>query len=940
MAADLDCSGEVVEPLEIKKERSVFAGWPTFVFLAGMLVFTFHACTHMVAAGDTWVAMACGRHHSNHWVDTVEPFSANSHKVGPTKKTIKTWPKWARNIAGKFDIETVRKWHPTGWVNQNWLTHTTFYQFAKRFGSGGEYNYDGLVYWKFIIFTIEAFCLYYFARLIGVSIPMSALASSMALLVSRSFLDIRPACYANVLSVVLLLIMALSIYKNYRYIWLIVPLTVFWSNVHGGYIYIFLMMIPFVGVFLLANLPKKYSLGIFCIGAWSFMYLRAYKFITHDIYNQILNASRKPKPVSGIFSDGLFKLLMLLIVICIIMLAIKKLKPAVLYAYTAGASFILLLSLMFRMSIPLPSNLNPAFLKQAQTFIRHSNISFFFFLAFLLFIGITVSFRKANIITIKPKAIFQSIGASIAAFIAMVLFNPYHLTNLTHTFKISLSKHAESWRSVNEWHPAFEMENPVGSSYPFKYMFITALILLGVWGVARFLKPNTKTFRRGKSNETDACMQWPKINVAIISVTVLSVYMAVASRRFIPIAAGAACPVLALMLEQSVRMVLSRRNYEVKGKLEMPALPAVFTRWVIIGAALVTLGLGGFWGAKFKRIYLDPWPNDNIRDSVFMRMTASNVKPFDVTQFMRDNELNGNMFNYWTEGGALAFGQKPDPETGRTPLQLFMDGRAQAAYSHEDFQRWRYLYAGGAVKTKDGRIIPNDERRANRLIKNGSNDMKLIGEYLNTEMKKRDIWVFVLPTSQFRPATDKRFYYKVNYFPLALSAHPEWVLVYMDGHQQMYVNQTMKKGKKLLNKVLNKKAKFPTEYSEYLTLSRLYMRMGGAKSLEGFKLGKKAFEIDQTQAAMIQISFEAGRYPHLSRQSVKYITDYIDDFIKNKEAKSKEGGYAKKLEAAYIGANYLSRLYEKKDAKKSKEYLQLTANFTEERKQIARDYKW
>ena len=227
MAADLDRSGEVVEPLEIKKERSVFAGWPTLVFLAGMLVFAFHACTHMVAAGDTWVAMACGRHHSNHWVDTVEPFSANSHKAGPTKKTIKKWPKWARSIAGKFDIETIRKWHPTGWVNQNWLTHTTFYRLAKAFGSDGKCNYNALVYWKLAIYIIEVICVYFIARLLGVSIPGSAVAACFALFVGRTFIDNRPAGYANLLSVIFLLIIVLSVYRNIWYIWFLVPVTAF-----------------------------------------------------------------------------------------------------------------------------------------------------------------------------------------------------------------------------------------------------------------------------------------------------------------------------------------------------------------------------------------------------------------------------------------------------------------------------------------------------------------------------------------------------------------------------------------------------------------------------------------------------------------------------------------------------------------------------------------
>jgi len=44
------------------------------------------------------VAMACGRHFVNHGVNTVEPFSANSHKAGPTAEEVKTWPGWAQSL--------------------------------------------------------------------------------------------------------------------------------------------------------------------------------------------------------------------------------------------------------------------------------------------------------------------------------------------------------------------------------------------------------------------------------------------------------------------------------------------------------------------------------------------------------------------------------------------------------------------------------------------------------------------------------------------------------------------------------------------------------------------------------------------------------------------------------------------------------------------------
>ncbi|MHC4119676.1 MAG: hypothetical protein ACYSWO_19435, partial [Planctomycetota bacterium] len=97
------------EPLE----RSALSRWSVIIGWLAMLIFTIHACTHMVAAGDTWVAMACGRHFVNHGVDTVEPFSANSHKAGPTEAEIKTWPDWAQWITDKVGIETVKRWHPT-----------------------------------------------------------------------------------------------------------------------------------------------------------------------------------------------------------------------------------------------------------------------------------------------------------------------------------------------------------------------------------------------------------------------------------------------------------------------------------------------------------------------------------------------------------------------------------------------------------------------------------------------------------------------------------------------------------------------------------------------------------------------------------------------------------------------------------------------------------
>jgi len=55
----------------------------------------------------------------------------NSHRVGPTAEEIATtWPDWAQTIANKAGIDTVKYWHPTGWIDQNWLTHVIFHWLA------------------------------------------------------------------------------------------------------------------------------------------------------------------------------------------------------------------------------------------------------------------------------------------------------------------------------------------------------------------------------------------------------------------------------------------------------------------------------------------------------------------------------------------------------------------------------------------------------------------------------------------------------------------------------------------------------------------------------------------------------------------------------------------------------------------------------------------
>ncbi|MHC5060613.1 MAG: hypothetical protein ACYTFK_05970 [Planctomycetota bacterium] len=788
------------------QKRHAFSGWPMIILWAGILVFSFHACTHMVAAGDTWVALACGRHFSNHGVNTVEPFSANSHKAGPTAETMSAYARqlrlastgktglkanlanWWADKADNFEqwpqwCKSFAKWiHPTGWINQNWGTHYLFFWLAKTFGSEGNYNYDALIYWKFAVTLISAIAIYYVARIIGTGPLLSATAACFAPFVGRTFIDVRPAVFSNMLTPIFILVLVLATYRNIWYIWLVVPIAVFWCNVHGGYLYVFMILLPFM----------------------------ALHFITIPFSRQF--------------------------------------------------------------------------------------------------------------ITLGKRGVLHTIAASAATLIAVIAFNPFHLTNLTHTFIITLSENAKSWRTVNEWHPAFEWKNPVGQETAFLVMYIIAWVALVLWVFTRFLKPG-RPDRRPKKNEQAPSdeYQWPKIDLPLITITAFTIYMAVRSRRFIPIAASAGCPVIALFVQQAIWAIAARTQLLRKQKFSVPAMPGIIRTSLLVISAGAVLFFGYYWGAKFKQVYLDPWPVDGKYDSVFMRMTASNVKPTDIGRFIRENKISGKMFNYWTEGGAIAFAQDPDPETGRTPLRLFMDGRAQAAYDHDKFQLWNYIKGGGPVA--------QNARFAKRGLT--TKDHNKIAKWLAKQMQKYNVWVVVMPANELNST-----------FVKALKLNQNWVTVYADTYQRMFVDTNTAKGKALLNDILNKKVKFPNELSMNLTLGNILIGATDAKWAKvGFEHLKKAFQIRPTQLSTIELVY-ASRRKGFAKEVEAETKRYFDHFTENKDTLSKEGGYEKKLISAIMTGKFLRPRIKRTDPELSKQYGKLVKQYEAEHKQISKSSRW
>ena len=182
-------------------------------FLAILAIAVLYAATPMAQALDTWTALACGRHIAAHGVDDADPFSYASRPTG-----------------GSF-------WLPTGWINQNWLTHLLLYLLVKAFGTGA------LAVARVAVYGGVAVALFAAQRLAGVREPLAATVAALALLLARPTLEIRPQDFTNLLVAVELVVLAAWTQRSSRALWLAVPLFALWGNLHGGFVFGFVLLL-------------------------------------------------------------------------------------------------------------------------------------------------------------------------------------------------------------------------------------------------------------------------------------------------------------------------------------------------------------------------------------------------------------------------------------------------------------------------------------------------------------------------------------------------------------------------------------------------------------------------------------------------------------------------------------------------------------------------
>lgn len=303
-----------------------------------------------------------------------------------------------------------------------------------------------------------------------------------------------------------------------------------------------------------------------------------------------------------------------------------------------------------------------------------------------------------------------------------------------------------------------------------------------------------------------------------------------------------------------------------------------------------------------------------------MRMTASYVKPFKACQFVRDNKLSGTVYNYWTEGGFIAYSQFPDPNTGKTHLQLFMDGRAQAAYNTEAYQHWMYIMSGGDPARQ--------AQRANRASYTAS-DYQAIGDWIDKQLEKENVWVVFMPSAQFNSEVIR-----------GLETSPNWRAVYMDEEQRIYANIKFDRGRKLYLGMFVDQTKFPDNFSKLLTVGyNLIYIQDPNKVKDGCEFIKQAFMQRPSQITALEVINAGSHFPPFRQRMVEIFNQYLNDFIGKKQTYIKQDGYRSRLLAAIVIGDYMARISSnnKEVADKYRKYYN---DFTDEQAYINKTCRW
>ncbi|MBN1763627.1 MAG: hypothetical protein JW860_00050 [Sedimentisphaerales bacterium] len=608
--------------------RWIWLGCTLLVIAAGL-----HSANRIVGGGDTWVAMACGRYTLGEWA------------AGQPDRT------WQMKFLDLFGIHMTKR-DPLGaetrpfipgdkenfgWVNQNWLTHVMFYKMKSAWGEDDQTVSKGeglIVIYKLLQAVLTALFAYWAARVLGAHPLLASVAAAFGILLSRSFVDLRP----NVSTILFAAIMiwALANWKKNRY-WalsVMIPVMILWTNVHGGFIYAIFCFIIMAGGHILQTYLGKWSYFLFLGGI---IVIIVFFIIGVSHLSDYLDNFEKLNE-AGIKSDKDFTEQKIMCYSLQIMWIL----------FIIGAAAVALMSL-----------------------IRFSSID-------------NSCFYQA-----KPRGLHFILGGLLAVIVIPAIFTPFGWENLTHPLIVMFGDEGEKWRRVIEWRPIWDI-NGFGEARCYVVFLALFFTLFLVKWFLFFTRPAPVQTRKKRAPSSPLNEYWPKIDLGFLGIITLTVYMSITSRRFVFLGGVVLAPFMAQMAQQIIDMIRLRRSYYQSQTVELNPMPRSLAHVGAVLAFTAAAAVSLIFILAMRDIYYGP-PADGQERTVFRRMVGITDQPVEAMKFMNANRIKGVVFNEWTNGGFICFSQTPDARTGSPPCKVFMDGRAQAAYTLDHFEYWSTL---------------------------------------------------------------------------------------------------------------------------------------------------------------------------------------------------------------------------------------------------------
>jgi hypothetical protein len=449
-------------------------------------------------------------------------------------------------------------------------------------------------------------------------------------------------------------------------------------------------------------------------------------------------------------------------------------------------------------------------------------------------------------------------AVALAATATAAAASPYRLANLLHPLAITVAGGSAEWRLVAEWQPL--------TSLPIEQWAAFAIAAGGcgaAWLAARRRRAGGAAGAPGTS----------LLDSAGALVLLLTVAMAVVSRRFVPLACLVGVPLAARWLTA----LLPAGTGEGRRRAGYLGAAAVAC-WALAVAAAVTLAV------RFNRVYLGPWPVSVAHTAVADRNLQTFRQPWDACTFVRSNALAGRLLSFWEESGFWEWCQQPDAATGRPPMEVLIDPRAQAAFDLPVFRTYRDLLDGGpagAAAAKAGRDL-------------GDGDLAAVRSHVATRLRELGILLVHVSPGGLDSGAGR------TAFSLA-----GWEPVYVDAHHALVVDAASEPGRALVAAVDGGTARFPSEASAALTRAyRLLRQFKPEPTVEGFALARRAYQLEPSARAVGYIA-AATQYPPLREQVVRYCADIVADLASNRDRHLLKPGYFQRVMAATAATQHL-----------------------------------